>query len=1369
MGHGVKNRTRECTNPSPCGVLASYCPGSNTSDAECEEFPPCLEGSVFGGNYMTKDDPLVLYSSANIEILPKTQITCVLPNLYKNWTLYLCDEHSENETLTYMAEASLFQIRPGAFPFGLYRLFVRIEYYPGSYEFVEGYMYFKLQLPPPNVIIQGGSGRMSGPGKTTLDAWSGSYDLTKGPGYRDGLKFSWSCLEFPTDSLEMLMTFVIPESFTFLANVTVSWDYIQSLAVMSETYLNLASQTNIMYFNNTYRYLNLTNITNPQSCEDYSAFTRKKNRIPNPCFLDNVMSAELYYLLQDFTSNNYIQEILAHREVAQRGYTDIKNGLPLLKLEPNITNQETDMIETEFLPSMKSLIRHLRIMTDVLTELNRLMYGFPKENFTISTLRDFDKHLVDLTTEAEIISSFNISDMMAWEAEAWNLVIKLFENSQCTSFSETTTGFAEVVTDPNHQTKAVGYIVSVKVTILDAENIYQQRIQIVFPNSSSITYSSDTFPDINIECLLNCKPKVATSLVMSLRAECITCSASDLAKIVYSWKLMEFDPTTRTTSKINDWEDWLETDPSEQKFFVKANSFRRLSYYMLTLRMNISDDRWAEIRMILETTEPPYDGYCRIDTTKDGKQLVVINAWKDEGFRKQKNKEIDWKEQISFRLFQEDSQTQEKTLLYQGNERYIEGIYFNYGHEEDNWLINTYAEVLDVFDDFTTCTFHPIAVYSPMMAMSVEDYLQNSQALIETAIEQEDVGLVSMAVETTISTTNRESLPPPSLIDTLVEDPGSWSSVGDNTTFENLFQELTYVPEDVNSTLELLTEGMKNMTNLLSTSTSSLRIDTTVRQRQMAFSSGSAMEKKQLVTKEVMATALNATNDVIGNFINTSKEAMFPVYEDYLSTSEAILRSVDNLLNVLIPKLSPDIPDTGDIDEIAKEYAASDLINSYDGTGFSPQERALFTSMSVASYREKLNSSVDMASRTVPSMQNSIVELGTVLKEITHRKQFEVEVTRPGLTTSMEKLRVDQEIDRKDLKIKLDVSNTKQDFLQVTKYSKTPFIWDSEAKNIQSPTVHIVLGDQTKLPSIKTKFSVSPSVTKRDVVLAFPDDPEESSSQTFSYKIWWRNPLDNLVFSVECDNSTMNTTSHVVYVKKDSIPTAGNHGWSKVIVPSDWTDVGFSCLLPMNFCPGPCLIYFSVHVASIPKPRTSRRRRSAYNGTSTATYRISGWTTGCRVWDGGKWDKTSCQLTSETNGKETVCECKNPPGDNFATSFFVPPNSIDFSTVFDKFDILGNGAVFGTVTAIIVLYLIGLLIARRYDKKDQEKWKLLYMNDNLKTDKFVYLVTVYTGLSRNSGTKSNVSFVMTSHLRDTGVRHLTDGVKKGFETGSVCT
>lgn len=53
--------------------------------------------------------------------------------------------------------------------------------------------------------------------------------------------------------------------------------------------------------------------------------------------------------------------------------------------------------------------------------------------------------------------------------------------------------------------------------------------------------------------------------------------------------------------------------------------------------------------------------------------------------------------------------------------------------------------------------------------------------------------------------------------------------------------------------------------------------------------------------------------------------------------------------------------------------------------------------------------------------------------------------------------------------------------------------------------------------------------------------------------------------------------------------------------------------------------------------------------------------------------------------------------------FFVLLNLIDFLMVFEKFDIIGNGVVFGIVMVIIVLYVIGLLVGWCYDKKDWEK------------------------------------------------------------------
>lgn len=80
----------------------------------------------------------------------------------------------------------------------------------------------------------------------------------------------------------------------------------------------------------------------------------------------------------------------------------------------------------------------------------------------------------------------------------------------------------------------------------------------------------------------------------------------------------------------------------------------------------------------------------------------------------------------------------------------------------------------------------------------------------------------------------------------------------------------------------------------------------------------------------------------------------------YWMSLVAILRSLDNMLNILIPKLSPDIPETDDIYKITDQYNSEDTINAYDGSGFSPQERALFVSMSVAAYKESVNSSLEM-------------------------------------------------------------------------------------------------------------------------------------------------------------------------------------------------------------------------------------------------------------------------------------------------------------------------------------------------------------------------------------------------------------------------
>jgi len=55
----------------------------------------------------------------------------------------------------------------------------------------------------------------------------------------------------------------------------------------------------------------------------------------------------------------------------------------------------------------------------------------------------------------------------------------------------------------------------------------------------------------------------------------------------------------------------------------------------------------------------------------------------------------------------------------------------------------------------------------------------------------------------------------------------------------------------------------------------------------------------------------------------------------------------------------------------------------------------------------------------------------------------------------------------------------------------------------------------------------------------------------------------------------------------------------------------------------------------------------------------------------------------------------------------VPPNTIDFGSVFSKFNIGDNPAVFATVVSVLGLYVFVALYARYKDKKDIIKVRII--------------------------------------------------------------
>ena len=84
------------------------------------------------------------------------------------------------------------------------------------------------------------------------------------------------------------------------------------------------------------------------------------------------------------------------------------------------------------------------------------------------------------------------------------------------------------------------------------------------------------------------------------------------------------------------------------------------------------------------------------------------------------------------------------------------------------------------------------------------------------------------------------------------------------------------------------------------------------------------------------------------------------------------------------------------------------------------------------------------------------------------------------------------------------------------------------------------------------------------------------------------------------------------------------------------------------------------------------------------------------------------QVSRDTSRNETVCDCENPgPGKTLTvgSTFYVPPNNIDFRSVFVDTDPLGNASVLGTVIAVFVAFVLFVPWAWRADLKDKYKVK----------------------------------------------------------------
>ena len=88
-------------------------------------------------------------------------------------------------------------------------------------------------------------------------------------------------------------------------------------------------------------------------------------------------------------------------------------------------------------------------------------------------------------------------------------------------------------------------------------------------------------------------------------------------------------------------------------------------------------------------------------------------------------------------------------------------------------------------------------------------------------------------------------------------------------------------------------------------------------------------------------------------------------------------------------------------------------------------------------------------------------------------------------------------------------------------------------------------------------------------------------------------------------------------------------------------------------------------------------------------------------------------VTCGSNGKSEVIQ---------ANSFSFAPNTIDFSSVFSKFDINAQGAVLGSILGLIAVSVIFMVLAHYLDRKAVLQVRIMFLTKNSMLNFFHYLI-----------------------------------------------
>ncbi|KAL5018449.1 hypothetical protein ScPMuIL_004171 [Solemya velum] len=934
-----------------------------------------------------------------------------------------------------------------------------------------------------------------------------------------------------------------------------------------------------------------------------------------------------------------------------------------------------------------------------------------------------------------------------------------------------------------------GFIVTVHVS---ADNKHSTFTQLVVVDENP--------PDIVIKCRVNCMEKVAVTKSLQLVARCNDCTDDEFANADIRWNLkMNGKILIDTNSSL--------TAEKISSFVLPENFLEPGTLYVLDVTVDIDGRSRGLSALSFYANRPPYHGSCDVkpdvgnasDTSFD----VRCTDWYDEGLRKERDPDQDGLEvlQYSFIARKNNQQTMtEDRVLSFGMEPTAPRLKLPLGDPANDYEMQVVIQVKDVFGDFTEF-IRVVKVKPPINIPTMDDDDSESSSLIDTFIESsenefnrsmfsKDPKKVSRAIETVGSVITAVNV---SDEESVLPDSSKWQNMGqgidddgDEDVFQNMY-DTALAPKETKLkdgiTLKTSRYALE-ISQQVTMNTNSSNISA-VAAYQFTGALNTLISKSAFVNPDIAGNVSAACEKLADRIMDIAHRRPLPVGENLDQASASTIEVIANMLLSVVPEGGQDMPEdinTETIRDMMEEMETFDSRGqSFGKDKLTEEEKIMFVTKLAQRNNVKKRKQIDSAKKSVGAMRQALWSIATALSKSSQVGQELKFVNKTGISMSVEKRKrsqiSNQTISRKGVKLEFGSSNPNvndsdaDEFdLEVSVIDNNPYVWGNGASNISSQTVSISVKNKDEqsisLP-LSLKMANKGVPTSKNIKPVFI----EGDRNRMAYiRTKYSDPHDVLIFYIY--PSLDNVLYHVYYRSAD-FPTKTMYDLVHIRTMAHWTEFGLKYFIRGGmFKEGYLYLGIQPDVAG-DSQTPSRKKRSISNDTDTdplgSNFTISYVTTGCRVWNegSGEWESTSCEVSEDSDLMETVCICKDPPGMTFATTFFVPPNTIDFSTVFTKFDLLSNGAVFGTVVGLICLYIIILIWAKYKDKKDSAKWSINFLADNEDADVYFYLITVYTGIRKGSGTTSNVNCMLVGEHGESGMRVLSDGINQGFESGST--